>query len=59
MHKGHFFSASETTSEKRETAASVTRGLLLGRAEREQRFYQKVPGEYSFVRFLIILLPPL
>lgn len=63
MHKEPLFSTPETATKKEEEiAASVTRGPLLGvskRDEREQRFGHKVPGEYSFIYILIVLLPPL
>lgn len=63
VHKKHLFSTSETTTKKeKEVAASVTRGLRLdmsSRDEREQWFDHEVLGEYSFISFLNILLPPL
>lgn len=62
-HKEHLFSTSETTTKKeKEVAASVTRALWLdmsSRGEREQWFDHEVLGEYSFICFLNILLPPL
>jgi len=62
VHKEHLFSTSETTTKKQEEiAAAVTRGLLLdmsSRDEREQWFDHKVSSKYSFICFVIVLLPP-